>query len=360
MSRQFVRAVVFLGMALGLVAQSTSLPTFWRYSHPDAKVLVGIDVKSIGDSPFGSRLINEFAQTGFKAKAQAIGLDFLNETERLLLSSPGTDPGAGEDNAPFVIAVQGKFDLPKIRAFVRSKGAKHTLYRQVELLTPQDGSKGRDFVIALVSPQTIVVGETASVKAALDHHSSADGSASANPLYQRAVELAGIHDIWFTSEVPPSSLSENNPATALLAEVEGFEGGLSFRGGLGLEVNLNTASSEGAQRLAGGLEAFVQMADFGGDAKRASPAELLKKLRIGSDATQVKLALSFNQAELNRGIDEMKVSFRTGATKTIAAAPSGAQSGLPIKQEPEIDPAKPLLIRIYNADGGTREIPLAR
>src|SRR5687768_2498607 len=109
MSRQFVRAVVFLGMPLCLAAQSTSLPTFWRYSHPDAKALVGIDVKSIGESPFGARLLKEFAEAGFKARAQAEGFDFLNETERLLLSSPGTAPGAGQDSAPFVIALQGKF-----------------------------------------------------------------------------------------------------------------------------------------------------------------------------------------------------------------------------------------------------------
>ena len=86
--------------------------------------------------------------------------------------------------------------------------------------------------MALVGPQTIVVGDPASVKAALDHHSAADVSASANPLYQRAVELAGVHDVWFTSEVSPSSLSEGNPAMAMFAEVQGFEGGLSFRSGL--------------------------------------------------------------------------------------------------------------------------------
>ena len=367
MSRYFVRAVVLLGgTALGLSAQSTSLPTFWRYSHPDAKALVGIDVKSIGESPFGTRLLKEFAEAGFKAKAQAEGFDFLNETERLLLSSPGTAPGAGKNSAPFVIALQGRFDLPKIRAFVKSKGATRSFYKKVELLSPEDGAKGQDFVMALVGPQTIVVGDPASVKAALDHHSAADVSASANPLYQRAVELAGIHDVWFTSEVSPSSLSEGNPAMAMFAEVQGFEGGLSFRSGLGLEVILNTASSEGAQKLAGGVQALLQMAALGADqegagGKRANPAELLKKLRVGSDATQVKFALSFDQAELDRGIDEMKASFRTSATQTVAGIQTRpGQTAPAVKPQPEIDPATPLVIKIYNSDGGTREIPFVR
>ena len=75
----------------------------------------------------------------------------------------------------------------------------------------------------------------------------------------------------------------------------------------------------------------------------------------------MKFALSFDQAELDRGIDEMKASFRTSATQTVAGIQTRpGQTGPAVKPEPEIDPATPLVIKIYNSDGGTREIPFVR
>jgi hypothetical protein len=170
------------------------------------------------------------------------------------------------------------------------------------------------------------------------------------------VELDAVHELWFTSEVSPAELSENPAAAAMLADVIGFEGGLTFRRGLGIEVHLNTETAESSQKLAMGLQALLQMASMG-EQKPGGPADLLKKLTVGADATQVRLALSFDQAELDRGLDELKVSFQKGVTGSIAGARPGSRT--PAVDAPAV-PAGPLSIKIYNAEGGTREIPLER
>jgi hypothetical protein len=355
--------ILALGAAASLAAQSTSLPTFWRYSHPDTKALVGVDVKRLLESPFGQRVAKEFEQAGFKAKAQAEGMEFLSGVERVLLTSPGqTSPAKGKDNAPVVVAMQGKFDLAKIRAFVKSQGAVKSWHQKVEILSPDPksaGSAGPDFCLALVSPQTIVAGDKASVKAALDHHASADVASSTNLLYQRAAELDAVHEIWFTSEVSPAGLSDNPMAAAMLADVDGFEGGVTFRRGLGLSVHLNTATPEASQKLGTGLQALVQMAAMTGQ-QPGGPADLLKKLTIATESTQVKLALSFDPAELDRGIDELKVSLTRGVTEAVASARGESPARPAASVEPPPDPARPLVIKVYNAEGGARQIPLVR
>jgi hypothetical protein len=358
-----LRSLILGLIAAGtLAAQSTSLPTFWRFSHPQAKALVGVDIKRLMDSPFGQRLAKEFEQAGFKAKAQAEGMDFFKGVDRVLISSPGQVAGKkAKDNAPFVAAMQGKFDLAQIRAFVKQQGAIKSWHQKVELLSPDPksaGSAGPDFCLALVSAQTIIAGDKTSVKAALDHHASADPSSSSHALYQRAAELDAVHEIWFTSEISPAELSENQTAAAMLADVDGFEGGVTFRRGLGLEVHLHTTTAEASQKLGTGLQALMQMAAMA-EQKPGGPADLLKKLTIASEATQVKLALSFDQAELDRGIDELKASVTKGVAGSVASIQGGESRPLPAA-EPAADPSKPLVIKVFNAEGGPKQIPLTR
>jgi hypothetical protein len=349
---------------LGLFAQSTSLPTHWRYSHPDTKALVGIDWQRVTSSKFGQRIASEFAQAGLKARADAEGLALFTGVERLLLSSPGPD-ATNPEKTPVVIALHGKFDLAAIRKFVKAQGAVKGWHQKVELLWPDKGSEQvADFCIALVSPQTILAGDKRSVRLALDHHAAADPTMSSTPLYQRGVQMAAAHDIWFVSEVPPAAFGQAKAAQgpmAMFEQVKGFDGGLSFRRGLGAEVNLDVADGENAKNMAMGLQALLAMGAMG-DQKPGSPAELLKKLVVAYDSTQVKLALSFDQAELDRGIDSAKSALAQGITSGLSGGASRAEDhatqDVAAPQELREDPAQPKTIKIYNAEGGTREIPL--
>ena len=84
MRRLAVRFALLGVVAAGAYAQSTSMPTFWRYSHPEARALVGVNVKRILESPTGLRLAAEFRDAGIQAKAEGEGFGFLNGVERLL------------------------------------------------------------------------------------------------------------------------------------------------------------------------------------------------------------------------------------------------------------------------------------
>jgi hypothetical protein len=179
--------------------------------------------------------------------------------------------------------------------------------------------------------------------------------------------MASGHDVWFVSELSPAVFSRSTAPgpMAVFDQVKRLDGGLSFRHGLGLELNLAAADHENAKNLAMGLQALLAMAAMS-EQKSGSPAELLKKLVIAYEDRSVKLGLSFDQAELDRGIDSAKMALAQGISQgfsglqpvtreTQATQPPRA----PEQQAPREDPAQPKVIKIYNAEGGTREIQLS-
>ena len=381
--RRLVIRTAFLSAAAAVtvLAQSTSLPTFWRYSHPEARALVGVNLKRIIESPMGHRMSAEFREAGIKAKAEAEGFGFLSDVDRLLVSSPGPGPNAKPgQQAPFVVALQGKFDLLQVRAQLRKLGAVRGYYHKVEIMAPgkdSDGA-GASFCMAVVGPQTLLLGDKASVYAAIDHHGSADPTASFADLYVRALQLDADNDLWFTSDAAFSDFKVGGASPtgasgmldSVMAGVKSFEGGLNFRQGLGLNVNLNTDAEENAQKIAVGLQTLMQLAAISSQKETSSQQDtmdLLKKLVVGYSANQVKISLSFDQKELDKSINEAKLAFRGNPNQTVASVRTGgdsnlsgvritASNGAPAAPP---EPTGPLVIRINNPEGGSREVELS-
>jgi hypothetical protein len=357
-------AVVSVFSFFGAVAQcapaTTSLPTFWRYAHPEAKALIGVEWSRMVNSPFGERIRNEMKKTGVSMKD---GLEFLDDIERILISSPGNKSGGANGQPPAVIAAQGRFDLDRLREVAKADGALSVSYRSVELLIPKERPASR-MALALVNPQTILLGDRKSVEAAIDLHAAADPSLSATPLYRRAAELAATNDLWVVAMTSPADFSTGNMAQSqLLNDVKSVEAGLSFRSGFGLQLNLGTKSEESARTLANGLQMMLALAVSGQDAQPGL-AQLANKLQIAAESSQVKVALSISQGELEKGIGELRAAMtspRKGSVDVRGAA-RGSSTWPPAQtapREPAGPPAKKV-IRIYGLEDGPREIDFSK
>ena len=106
---RFAVALVLGAGWLGAEPQSASLPTYWRYSHPEAKVLMGMDVRGILNSPLGQKLFQEMKSLGgtWTSSASAEDMELLQGIERVFLSAPaqaGNLTGAAQREA--VVAIQ--------------------------------------------------------------------------------------------------------------------------------------------------------------------------------------------------------------------------------------------------------------
>ncbi|MCP5117119.1 MAG: hypothetical protein GY953_40355, partial [bacterium] len=120
-------------MASVLLAEpnSASMPAVWRYAHPDATALIGIEWNRVLSSPLGQQIQAKITETGFSGTP---GLEFLDDVDRIFISSPGPAGPSSDEQPPAVVAVQGRFDLDKLRQMATEKMAASAVYRSVEIL----------------------------------------------------------------------------------------------------------------------------------------------------------------------------------------------------------------------------------
>lgn len=366
MRRMATLCLLTAAWAVGIQASGTSvsMPSLWRYAHPDAKALIGVEWSRLANSPFGQQMRQKISAA---ATGEIKGLDVFNSIHRIFISSPGKLGARSRQQPPVVFAVQGDFDLKKIRKLVGDKVAGEETYRSVDIL---EGAKtgGRQMALALVSPQTLVIGDLGSVKAALDHQAAADPSQASNPLFLRASKLAATNDIWLVADAPPAAFSSSKTKRpSMLNDITGVDLGISLRSGLGLQLNLDTKSAKSAAKLATGLEVMTGMMLASLKSKPGAP-ELADKLKVSTEESTVNIALRMDQRELDQTLRQFGNSIASGFGRAAAgdvkvrarAGGAGQWSWGSMEQPPAPKPPRKQVIRIYGLDEGVREIPFSQ
>ncbi|MCW5977775.1 MAG: hypothetical protein KIT09_06840 [Bryobacteraceae bacterium] len=354
MRRSLTIAVILCAAVAGAVraADSVSMPSIWRYTHPDAKALIGIEWSRALHSPIGQQLRAKLQESDFGERK---GLELIDEIQRILISSPGNTEAGHDGHAPAVVAVQGNFDLDKIRELAMPNLTKAVSYQSVEILERR-GDDGATMALALVSPQTILVGDAQSVRTALDHYLAVDAAQAANPLFARAAELAANNDIWIVAKASPADFAgDGAEPPPFLNDIETVEAGIALQNGLGLELNLGSKSAESAQALAGALQFMLGMAM----AKREpGMPDFSEKLYISTDGALVHIAFSLDGQELETALAKIgpelapQLAAMAGDRALLETAANGHEEQLPPPPPPE-----KRVIRIYGLEEGVREIP---
>lgn len=334
---------------------SASMPAVWRYAHPNATALIGIEWNRIAGSPVGQQIRSKIGEAGLSG---AEGFDVLDDVLRVFISSPGKPGGAESEQPPAVIALQGQFDLDEVRALAGAKMVEAGVYQSIPLFEEADAEGDDPMALALASSQTILLGNVGSVKAAIDHYQAADPAQSASPLFARAAELAAGNDVWIVSEASPEDFASSTDGTpSFLQDVESIEAGLSFRDGLGVELSLGAGSPESAQNLAGGLQFLLGMMLSGHESGPGASA-ITEKLRVMTDSTRVHLALHLSQAEFEDAFDDLESSLSFGAAdRDVGVQAAVRGSGEWSWEQP---PRQKQVVRIFGLEDGPREIPLGQ
>lgn len=376
---RFAGAALLMGAFWSAPAQSTSMPSYWRYAHPDARFLIGADVKSLLGSPLGAVLKQRLAGGTFSTNATGDEIDLLYSIDRILVSSPGSPTEFSSARQPdMVVAVQGSFDAAKVRKIVAGKGSKKS-YRGIEMWT--DNTPGSKGMVAIASPQVLLFGDQRSLHAAIDNYASASAAKAYDPVFLRGAELAPIYDLWLVGEAPPNALAGGGaPQMAAFEKVKSFEMGLSFKTGVDFQFNMNADSEENAKTLAQGLAGLMA---FAAASKADDPqiGEMMKRIRFGNAGAQAQIAASWSLAEVESGINSLQAQILGSAAdafSSIQARPAvKGGTGWEVKAAPARatvanadprpaappeppQPAGPLKVRILNADGGNKEVVISQ
>jgi hypothetical protein len=337
----------------------------WRYTHPESKIMLGVEWRRVASSKLGQ----ELRATMSKADTQGFsGLEQLNlfdSADRIVFSAPMPAQAKPASPNQGLVVVEGRFDWAKLRTAMLAQGARARMHGGREMLVTKKAG-GMDGVLALAEPGMLVAGDQKSVEAALAGATMPETAS----LYRRATSLAARNDIWLVAAVPPGAISaEAGPQAKMLADVTGFEFGLNLRRGMGVELSVATKSKESAETLAGGLRMMLGMAAMQ-QTNQPEMAALVEKVRIASTRSDVRMSLHLDDAELDKSFRSLRTAlpggmqpvqvrpvYRGEKTITWPSVEAGGSAQTPAVAEAQKPPERQV-IRIYGAEGGTREIPL--
>lgn len=310
-------------------------PDPWRISDPEAVLLAGIEWRRIAASGAGRTLEQQIVAT------EAPGLaDLLAGAERILVSAAPRAGDATGDSSRVLIAIEGSFDRRRLLELISRRLPQRTYYRGIEILEEAGGG----VALAFSSPETILLGDAASVRAAIDRVHGA-GSGRERRLWERARELAAANDLWLVADVPPAELAADE-APIPLDGIEGIEMSASFREDLEVSVHLRAASAERAGELARILESLGLLAAAKpGAAGHSAPS--WEEFRVRVEGDRVGLAVRLKPDQLASAI--AAATFGLAAGPQMAEAPRAGSTTLGRRN-----------VRIHGLEEGVREIPLGR
>ncbi|MCC6392805.1 MAG: hypothetical protein IT167_19565 [Bryobacterales bacterium] len=335
------------------VAKWTILPL----AHPDAKLLIGVDWRRVQDSPLGPLVLQQVRKGGHPLLGF---LDSIENIDRILVSSPGGEAG----RSPLLVVGEGRFSLPKIRAMAKADGAVSRRYNDVELLVPPDATPF-DLHFALLDGQTILFGDGASVKGAIDRWQRADSPSDRNPLSFRAVTLSTTQEIWALVEKPAESLASLGIAESdLAAQVKQLELGVSIADILNANFTIQAATAEAAETLGTGLPALLQLAAIT-YSHQPSLTQVARRLKVVTENSTVKMGFRIDGKLLDQSLNELRAAAApplvTETTPTSAPQQARVASapGTPAALTVPDHPSQPVrrVVRIVGMEDGVKEIP---
>src|SRR5262249_21167145 len=133
-------------------AADSALPGF---IPPGSKVVIGVNIRQLADSS----LVKDFAKdisamtAELSAGSPFAGINPLKDIDELIFATTG-----GDDKAPALAIVRGRFDAALLTA-----GAKE--YRGIPIM---DDPKQPSGTTALIDASTLIAGDAAQVRAAID------------------------------------------------------------------------------------------------------------------------------------------------------------------------------------------------
>ncbi len=315
-----------LGIALLVFAATAAAQTdTWELGHPDAKLMLGIDVKSIRESD-AWKLFSEQtkpptppAQPPVQAM-QAMGKQILDQVNYIFVSSPGNPNVNSKTTAPFLLAVEGQFPLEALKAFQQSAPRR---YRTADLYR----TTKTDTTTLAVMDGLLLLGDEKSVLSALDRRGHALPPAS--KLLARAKTLAATNDVWIVadealSKFQPAKSAWNPLGAPFASQIKGIDFGLAAHEGIQFELSLATENEAAASQMA---QMFAMEVQMGVAAKAGTPevADMAQKLKIDSLGNRMRVSLALTKEEFAAFLQAAEAA-RVQAAAAAAQDPAASRA----------------------------------
>ncbi len=270
-------AIGFLFTAAAFAADQELL----KLAMPDARILAGIDMAKVKDTPFGKFALAQFSMAQdpqYDAFVKASGFDPLESIDEILLVKP--DPGERR-----LVLARGRFDTARILDAATAAGAGVATYQGVQVIISPDAW------LAFLSGSIVALGDPASVRAMVERRDKGVGPAA--EIASRVGVVSKAYALWFVSAVPIGELMQDLPSGGAgdalkggaLRSVQEASGGVNFGDSVRLSAELTAAGADDASKLAALLK-------FVAGAVVKSPAD------VAAEGNAVRLGVSLSEQQL--------------------------------------------------------------
>jgi hypothetical protein len=339
-------ATFTLTALLSVAAAPGADPRLMNLVMPDSTTLVGANVANAKNTPFGQYILTQMTATmnqNLQSFVTATGFDPRQDVSEIL----GASTGSAANPSGLVVAI-GNFPVSQLTAAIAAKAPQLTVqtYNGATLITsaatPATATTPAQpaYSVAFLSGTIAAVGDSVSVKAAVDRSSGVNSISPA--LATQVQSLSTTEDAWIATVSPFASLLAGltgGPTTGAAAGPAGAAGGLgqigqmfngiqSSSGGVkfGSTVLITgqalTTDAATAKSIADLMTALVSIAAMSGgqtgagaNSQMASLAQLLQNMKVTSDGPTVNLTMSVPEAQLENVINSLKAPAPAPAIK---------------------------------------------
>jgi hypothetical protein len=300
MKAQILTATLFTALSGALSAADQQLLSLMM---PDAKVLAGVNVDQAKGTLFGQFVLNQL-QTNDAEMQKLIdltGFDPRRDVHELLVASDGKP-----QSKTGLVAAKGSFDIPKISALAAQHGVVTELYNGYTIL---EDPKSQEHGIAFLDASTVVAGDLASVKGAIDRQKSPQplpADVIVNVNYWSSSE-----DAWGITTVPPTSLAPagqhqgQSPVQGAVQYVQQAAGGVKFGAQVVFTGTATCDTAQNATTLSDMIKLLINIAQMqtGTD---PTAAELVKSVTVTTSGNVVQTKASLSEETFQQIVQSSK------------------------------------------------------
>jgi|CZKS01.1.fsa_nt_gi hypothetical protein len=339
-------------LAPAVVSAQTD-PALLRFISPTSKAVISVDWKTLRATHIGILLREKYVDVD--PSAAIPGAEFLDDVDRVIISSPDRAHADETSEPPMLVVVRGHFDLAKVRKTLADHGSKPQLFNSIQVYRPQ-GKNSRDMAFVLMDAQTMLIGDAGSIFASLERIANPAQTADASPLLARAAEMDSHYDVWALMSGLQAMGSDR--LLGLLAgggfqsDSRSFEAGISLRNGLAADISLIFPSEPEARNMASEFSKLMKAAikdKVGGPAM----LDLEKRLKVTAQGTTAKISLRMTPQEFEKNAQIFAATRQQPAIESADIKPAVAEATIPVPPKPA-----PQMIRIEGLDDGPREVRL--
>ena len=364
---------------LALFTLQLSAETDFRFAFPQSEILLGVDLKWMIKSPFGTQLRVAMQENlGEFKKLESL----LDQIETVHLSAVSKN----NKQSDVLFLVQGKFDSAKLVEFGIKNGLKLEQWGKTKVLVqpaakpaapPRRSTakfqtaqfKTAQFKIdmptskplfAIYDAHNIVIGEEGPVRVALERMETGL-TPQANPLFERARNLEASNDVWLIGSTAPLNLPAtagkgSDPMSQMASQIRNFSVGMAVRRNIALDLQLQATSPKSAGQLLDMLKGVVAMAKMGSKDEAPFPIDLDKTLEMSASGNTVRASFNIDKAEVEKLMVSALAPPAT-PTKVPAAIPAPAPVQVAVLPPKPVEPVRKTVM-IYGLPGGPKEVPV--